>query len=210
MDTSDRRQHWEQAHATRAPTQVSWWQQRPQFSLDLIEAAELPAAARVIDVGGGASTLVDHLIDRDLHVTVLDIAASGLDYARDRLGSRANEVDWLVDDVLSFAPDAPFDCWHDRAVFHFVTEPEDRDRYRAALDRSIPTGGAVIIATFGPDGPEMCSGLPVMRYDADGLTRALGDDYEPVASRIEEHQTPAGAPQQFLGMLFRRTDGNPA
>jgi SAM-dependent methyltransferase len=200
----ERRSHWERVYSERVPDEVSWYQERPEPSLTLIGHARLGAAARILDVGGGASTLVDHLLDvgfRDL--TVLDIASPALERARARLGQRAAEVRWLVGDVTAADLDGPYALWHDRAVFHFLVAAELRVAYRAQLLRHTRPGAEVILGTFSLDGPERCSGLPVARYSADTLTAELGSGFEFEEAMPHEHRTPAGKTQRFTFCRFR-------
>lgn len=164
-----------------------------------------PERGAVIDVGAGTSPLCARLLDAGFAVTVLDIAASAIDRARQRLGERAARVEWVVADVTQIESVGVFDLWHDRAVFHFLTEPEDRARYVDLLSRSIPSGGHAVIATFAPEGPDQCSGLPVRRYDSTALSRELGEGFELRKSVPETHLTPWGKPQAFQYSLFRRT-----
>ena len=175
MTSSD---HWNKAYANKAPDQVSWYRPRLEHSLAVIERARLDRAAGIVDVGGGASTLVDDLLARGYSkVTVLDIAPNALEFAKARLGASAGAVRWLVGDVTSIElPPNEYAFWHDRAVFHFLREESDRGRYVAALRRSVRVGGHVLIGTFGPQGPERCSGLDVVRYSAEELSAQFGDD----------------------------------
>jgi SAM-dependent methyltransferase len=199
------REHWESVYAQKAPTEVSWYRPHLEESLRLIEAARVGPGAAIIDVGGGASTLVDDLLARGHRdVSVLDVSAKAIDAAKGRLGARAAAVHWLVADItrVELAP-AAYDLWHDRAVFHFLREEADRARYVAAARRSLKPGGHILIATFGPDGPTRCSGLEVVRYGVDELRAALGDAFEPVASATELHATPWGSGQQFVYFLGR-------
>jgi SAM-dependent methyltransferase len=170
----------------------------------LIGAVALANDAEIVDVGGGASTLVDELLDRGFErLTVVDLAESSLNAARARLGPRAGLVKWIKADVRTLRLPHPVDLWHDRAVFHFLTEPADQDAYLSSLREAVRPGGHVIIATFGPQGPERCSGLPVERYDAAKLSRRLGSEFELVRSLEKVHTTPGGATQQFIYCLFR-------
>ncbi|MFO8154755.1 MAG: class I SAM-dependent methyltransferase [Pseudomonadota bacterium] len=199
------REHWEHLYENRSPLEVSWYQREPELSLRLIEGCELAKDAPIIDVGGGASTLVDHLLDRGYtDITVLDLAQSALDAAADRLGDVGAAVHWEQADITAFEPARAFGLWHDRAVFHFLVDPEDRARYRAAAEAALPSGACLIIATFSPEGPEKCSGLPVARYDAPSLATELGASFQRLESRHETHQTPGGADQAFGFHLFRR------
>ena len=200
-----RQSHWERVYAKSAPDEVSWFQPYPSVSLELIEACDLASDARILDVGGGASRLVDTLCDRGFaQLGVLDVAEQALSESKQRLGSRADAVEWLVADVTAFTTPHQWDLWHDRAVLHFLTDSQDRTAYRHTLLESVAPGGHVIIATFGPDGPTRCSDLDVRRYSAESLQETLGSDLELIESRKEAHQTPRGVVQQFLYCRFRR------
>jgi cyclopropane fatty-acyl-phospholipid synthase-like methyltransferase len=199
-----RQTFWEDVHADRGVHGVSWWQHVPRLSLDLIEAAGLGPGDPILDVGAGWSTLVDHLVQRGHRdVTAVDLSATALQAVRDRLGSTGSNVVLQVGDVLDLHPVRRFGLWHDRAVFHFLTEQADRDAYRASLDRSLGPPGWVVLATFGPEGPETCSGLPVVRYTHADLAAEF-PDFELVATTGEDHQTPWGTTQQFTAVLLRR------
>jgi SAM-dependent methyltransferase len=201
-----RQKHWQQVYASKDETAVSWFQAVPQVSLRMIHDTGLEAAARIVDVGGGASRLVDHLLDRGFqHLSVLDIARGSLEHAKNRLGPRADVVEWIVSDVTAFRPERTWDLWHDRAVFHFLVDEADRADYVQALKRALAPGGHTILATFGPEGPERCSGLPVVRYDAAALQVALGSEFKLVEQEIEHHQTPSGAIQEFLYCRFQHS-----
>jgi ubiquinone/menaquinone biosynthesis C-methylase UbiE len=192
--------HWERIYSTRPADAVSWYQPHATRSLDLIRKVSSGAAARVIDVGGGASTLVDDLLaDGMSQVTVLDISEAALELARHRLGARAKQVNWIAADITRVQlGEAAFDVWHDRAVFHFLTDPADRAAYVAQVRRAVRPGGHVIVAAFGPDGPDQCSGLPVVRYAPGELHAQFGGQFELLDHLAEEHRTPAGAIQQFV------------
>ncbi|HYA18453.1 MAG TPA: class I SAM-dependent methyltransferase [Bryobacteraceae bacterium] len=196
----DRQEHWEHVYGTKAPHQVSWYRPHLEISLSLIERAAPGRSARIIDVGGGASTLVDDLIARGYRdVTVLDISRKAIDVARARLGAAADSVAWIAGDALTVAlPSHFYDVWHDRAVFHFLTNPADRAAYVRRVRESVKRGGHVIIGTFGPEGPEKCSGLDVKRYDAETLHGEFGPSFTLVDRLQEVHQTPFGATQQFV------------
>jgi 2-polyprenyl-3-methyl-5-hydroxy-6-metoxy-1,4-benzoquinol methylase len=198
--------HWQRLWNGRDAAAVSWHQPRLEMSLAMIRSAGVRRDARIIDVGGGASTLVDSLLDLGFSaVTVLDIAQAAIDLARARLGTRAAAVTWIVGDVTAIELPGPYDVWHDRAVFHFLTEPEGRAAYGARLRAALRPGGQAILATFGPAGPDRCSGLPTMRYDGAGLLAALGPGFALVESSHEDHRTPAGQRQQFVyARLLRR------
>lgn len=209
-DTEDRKQHWEGVYRTKTADQTSWYQARPEPSLELIRRAGVGADAAIIDIGGGASTLVDHLLEagyRDL--TVLDLSGAALDQARRRLGPAANAVNWIEADATEFKPPRRYELWHDRAAFHFLTAAEARDGYRRALTSGLAAGGHAVIATFAPDGPARCSGLEVVRYDAAGLAAELGADFRLLASVWQSHRTPQGREQRFGFHLFERRRPNP-
>jgi len=205
MNETGRRTHWQNVYATKAENEVSWYQENPASSLDLVAATGVPSDAAIIDVGGGASRLVDCLLDKGFRrVAVLDLSENALGEAKTRLGRRADAVDWIVADVTTWEPSRTYDLWHDRAAFHFLTEPADREAYVVRLKRAVHRGGHVIIATFAPDGPERCSGLPIVRYDPDALARMLGQDFELVDSRRHDHLTPSGNTQHFQFSRFLR------
>lgn len=192
--------HWEKVYQTKQPDAVSWFQEHATRSLDLIRSTGAPLSANIIDVGGGASTLVDDLLASGFkNVSVLDLSASALDVARKRLGTAGNSVTWIAGDIRSVAlPAHHYDIWHDRAVFHFLTDPADRAAYIDQVMKSVKPGGHVIVATFAPDGPEQCSGLPVVRYSADELHQEFGASFKLVEHISEEHKTPWGSIQHFV------------
>jgi trans-aconitate methyltransferase len=185
---------------------VSWFQVHPDYSLELIEAAGLAASEPIIDVGGGASRLVDHLLEvGHMDLTVLDISEAALERAGARLGKAALKVHWLVADITAWKPERQYRLWHDRAVFHFLTDAADRAAYRRALDSALAPGGTAIIASFAPDGPERCSGLPVQRYSPESLAAELGSGYKLKQSRSEDHVTPLRRIQRFQYSVFERS-----
>ncbi len=193
------RAHWQSIYSTKAPTEVSWYQPVPARSLELIQATGVALTAPLLDVGGGASTLVDHLLQAGyVDVTVLDIAAAALAESQGRLGAAAAQVNWIEGDVADFRPSRRYALWHDRAVFHFLVDPMSRDRYLGALGDALAADGHVVLATFGPEGPTRCSGLPVHRYAADELSALLGPSFVLRRSIVDEHTTPSGNQQQFL------------
>lgn len=201
----ERNVHWNGVYSTKSADTVSWYQPQPQASLDAIARTGAPRDTAVIDVGGGASTLVDRLAAEGWSdLTVMDISQAALDVTRARLGTAAAAVDWIAADAASWIPPRAYGLWHDRAVFHFLTDPADRAGYRRALAAGLEPGGLLIIATFAPDGPERCSGLPVQRYDAEGLAAELGPDFERLEAWREEHTTPWGSIQPFTWAVFRR------
>lgn len=203
----DQRAHWERVYQTKRPDEVSWYRPHLEQSLTLIADAAPARDASIIDIGGGESTLVDDLLASGYrNVSVLDISATALDVARARLGSKAASVAWLCGDATNFqfAPQH-YDVWHDRAVFHFLTGDEARMAYVWQVSRAVKPGGHVIVATFGPEGPSQCSGLDVVRYDADALHDAFGAHFHLEKHITELHQTPAGAIQQFVYCYCRFT-----
>lgn len=202
----DRRQHWDKVYAEKTESQLSWHQDDPYASLELIDVSGIPPDAAVIDIGAGTSRLAACLIARGMKdITVLDISGIALDNARRQIGEAGNLVTWVEADITRWVPSQRYDLWHDRAVFHFLAELGDRAAYLAALGRALRPGGHVIIATFAPDGPERCSGLPVVRYSPDDLWQVLGSRYQLVSHLRHLHKTPWGSPQSFQFSLFRMT-----
>lgn len=198
------KEHWEQIHATKGDA-VSWYQPASTESLRLIRACGLPAGAQVMDVGAGASVLVEALLDEGLRPTLLEIAESAFARVRARLGGRASAVRFIVGDITAVdLPEGAFDLWHDRAVFHFLTGQHQREAYVRALRWALKPGGFVVLAGFAPDGPEKCSGLPVCRYDAAGFAEQLGKGFDLLESSRELHPTPFGTTQAFQYARFRR------
>jgi 2-polyprenyl-3-methyl-5-hydroxy-6-metoxy-1,4-benzoquinol methylase len=195
----DPKAHWEKVYRTKLPTEVSWYRPHLDVSLQLIEEAAPARDAHIIDVGGGESTLVDDLLNRGYqNLSVLDVSATALAVAKERLGNKATRVSWLCGDVTTFAfPWQKYDVWHDRAVFHFLTKVDDRVAYVRQVAHAVSPGGHVIVATFGPEGPTQCSGLDVVRYDPNALHGEFGPNFQLVKHLTELHQTPAGSNQQF-------------
>ena len=197
--------HWEHVYQTKAADAVSWYRPHLEKSLALIRYAASDLSAAIIDVGGGESTLVDDLLaDGYRAVTVLDISPTAIEGAKKRLGRNADHVTWLAADITEVdLPEHRYDVWHDRAVFHFLTEPEQRAAYVRQVARSVKPGGHDIVAAFGPEGPLKCSGLDVMHYDADALHDQFGVDFQLVESMTELHETPFGTTQQFVYCLCK-------
>jgi SAM-dependent methyltransferase len=200
------KEHWEGVYRSRADTEVSWFQEHAGLSLKLIHDMDVAADAAIIDVGGGASTLVDDLLrDGYRRITVLDLSGAALAAARSRLGAMAERVQWLEADILrAELPEHAYDVWHDRAVFHFLTRVEDRRAYVQQVLRAVRPGGLVIVATFAEDGPTQCSGLPVMRYAPAELHAEFGEPFDPLGHERESHQTPSGKEQKFVYCFCRR------
>lgn len=204
MET-DRQRHWETVYQTKAETEVSWFQDNPAPSLELIKALGIAAATPIIDIGGGASRLVDALLAAGfVDLSVLDISELALATARTRLGDKSKRVHWLAADVTQWEPQQTYGLWHDRAAFHFLTVAADRAAYADRVARAVAPGGHVIIATFALDGPEHCSGLPVQRYDAAAIGACLGPAFSLVDTRRHDHVTPSGMLQRFQFSSFRR------
>lgn len=200
---TDRAEHWHDVYANRAADEVSWYQPRASTSLQLIEACGRATTDAIVDVGAGASTLVDGLLERGFRdVTLVDIAESGLSETRRRLPNAA--IRYIVADILSWTPPRTYDVWHDRAVFHFLTSDEERSAYKAALSAGLAPGGHVVIGTFAADGPERCSGLPVQRYSDAELIAQFQDLLEPQQVYMERHATPTGKEQSFVFVRFVR------
>ncbi len=194
------KQHWEAVYTTKGPDRVSWFRPHLDRSLAFLDAANIGLGAGVIDVGGGASTLVDDLLDRGYsNVTVLDLSEAALQAAQTRLGERASRVQWICADVTEARlPERTYDFWHDRAVFHFLRDPQQRSRYVEAVRRSLKPGGHIVVATFGPHGPEKCSGLEVLRFTPEALHAEFGAGFAKVGSTTEMHTTPWGSEQEFV------------
>jgi SAM-dependent methyltransferase len=205
MNDTGRRNHWEGVYAAKGEKEVSWFQETPAPSLELLALVGAGRSSAIIDIGGGASRLADCLVAQGYEdVTVLDLSAAALASARARIGDKADRVTWIAADVTSWEPSRSYDVWHDRAAFHFLTDPRDQTAYVARLRRALRPGGHAIIGTFALDGPERCSGLVVSRYDADSLAATLGSGFELIDTRRHEHVTPWGATQKFQFSAFRR------
>lgn len=195
---------WEQVYRNKNADEVSWFQEIPSASLRIIDALRLGQTQKIIDVGGGASTLVDHLLVRGfLDISVLDISSSALDVARKRLGQLAHAVRWIESDITVFAPEQKYTLWHDRAVLHFLTTPHERACYLSTLHKSLAPGAQVVIATFALDGPKRCSGINVVQYDEHSLSKLLGNSFILAQAEEEVHFTPKSAEQKFLYCRFQ-------
>ena len=199
-----RQEHWQEVYATKAENEVSWFEENPDLSLALLDSVGLTTGHVVVDIGGGASRLVDVLVARgQAWVSVLDLSRAALDTAQARLPAGAN-VDWITGDVTHWVPQRNFDVWHDRAALHFLTDTEDQARYANVMARAVKPGGAAVIGTFAPDGPEKCSGLPVVRHDRDSLSALFGAGFELIDHRRHDHVTPWGSVQKFQFSSFRK------
>lgn len=202
---SDRSTHWQTVYKTKGENEVSWFQENPATSLRLIADAKASTGSAIIDIGGGASRLVDALVGRGFQsLAVLDISAAALATAKARLGASGDTIDWIISDVTQWCPAKRYDIWHDRAAFHFLTDAADKSAYVDRLKSAVVPGGQAIIGTFALDGPEKCSGLTVQRYDAKSLADTLGSAFELADHFTEAHRTPSGAIQHFQFSRFRR------
>lgn len=205
MNDVSRKAHWESVYTTKGENEVSWFQENPAPSLDLIDLARPTPESAIVDIGGGASRLVDSLVARGFkYVTVLDLSEAALVAAKTRLGEKGKNVQWITADVTRWYPNQMFDVWHDRAAFHFLTDSADRAAYVERLKVATKIGGHLIIGTFALDGPEKCSGLPVQRYDSRTLSAELGEAFELIHDRLHEHSTPWESKQRFQFSVFRR------
>lgn len=202
MPDFDRTAHWQTVYSTKGEEEVSWFEESPEHSLDLIRKAGINESASIVDVGGGASRLVDALVTRgQSHVTVIDLSAAALDTAKARLPS-ANTVTWIVSDITQWEPDRAYDLWHDRAAFHFLTDVADQNAYVSVMSKALKLGGITIIGTFALSGPEKCSGLTVARHDAESLERIFGQQFKLLSSEPYQHVTPWNSVQNFQFSTF--------
>jgi len=199
----DRKKHWETVYETKNPDQVSWTQETPKTSLEFIHSFGLKKTAKIIDIGGGDSKLVDYLLDEGFeNITILDISAKSMEKAKDRLGEKANKVNWIVGDVTEFEPNMTFDFWHDRATFHFLTTTEEIKKYLKTARKSV--NGFLTIGTFSKNGPKKCSGLEIKQYNEDELTLELKNGFDKINCVTEDHITPFNTTQNFLFCSFER------
>ena len=201
----DRKKHWENIYDSKALKDVSWYQSIPQTSLDLIAAANLPLTAQFIDIGGGDSFLVDHLLDLGYqNVTVLDISAQAIARAKKHLGERANQVTWIVSDIAHFEPNQQYDIWHDRAAFHFLTEAVEVNNYAEMVANHLAPNGTLVVGTFSVNGPTKCSGIEISQYSVEALIELFGKELTHTASTIVEHPTPFDTVQEFVFACFKK------
>ena len=199
----DTKKHWETVYETKTPDQVSWTQEKPEVSLELIQEANLPKTAKIIDIGGGDSTLVDFLLEEGYqNITVLDISAKALDRAKTRLGHKAKDVAWIVSDIIDFKPTQTYDLWHDRAAFHFLTTKENLEKYTSIVNEFVAE--RLIIGTFSKQGPTKCSGLEISQYDEKSLAKVFESHFEKVKCLTNDHKTPFETIQNFQFCSFRK------
>jgi ubiquinone/menaquinone biosynthesis C-methylase UbiE len=200
---TERKNHWEQVYETKTPDQVSWTQEIPQTSLSFIQSFDLPKTAKIIDVGGGDSRLVDYLLVEGFeNITVLDISENALEKAKKRLGDRANQVNWVVSDVTEFEPEDTFDVWHDRATFHFLTSDEQISNYIRTAKKSVK--GYLTIGTFSENGPKKCSGLDIKQYNEETISKELSNGFDKIRCLTEDHITPFNTTQNFIFCSFKK------
>jgi len=199
----DRKKHWETVYETKNPDQVSWTQEIPKTSIEFINSFGLNKNAKIIDIGGGDSKLVDHLLNEGFkNITVLDISSKSLEKAKDRLGEKASKVNWIVSDITDFEPNTTYDIWHDRATFHFLTTTEQIKKYIKTVRKSV--SGFLTIGTFSQNGPKKCSGLEIKQYNEEELISALKDGFDKIKCVTEDHLTPFDTTQNFLFCSFKR------
>lgn len=206
IENVSRRTHWNTVYTTKGEQERSWYQDYPSSSMKAILSAQLPHDVAIIDVGGGDSHVVDALLDEGFtNVTVLDISAQAIENAKRRLSERADLVRWVVSDITEYDPDMQFDFWHDRAAFHFLKDPNDVGKYMGVARKCIRPGGYLFLGTFSVDGPKRCSALDVAQYSEESMTVAVGNGFECLWCRREDHTTPFATIQNFIFCLFRRT-----
>lgn len=207
MENFDRKKHWENIYQTSQLDKVSWFQPTPEASLDFFKEFNVPTTAKIIDVGGGDSLLVDHLLDLGYQdITVLDISEAAINRARQRLGDKANKVNWIVADAASFKPAEKYDFWHDRAAFHFLTQDQDISSYLETAQKSIQPNGILVLGTFSEQGPKKCSGLEIKQYSEATMTNLLKRFFEKIRCMTVDHKTPSGAIQNFVFCSFRKAE----
>lgn len=206
MENTDRQQHWNNIYQTKALHEVSWYQPKPETSLQLIQESNLPLTANIIDVGGGDSYLVDYLLQAGYrNITVLDISEKAILRAKTRLGSQATLVNWIVTDIVDFKPEQQYDCWHDRAAFHFLTTSAAIDAYTKIVQEAVTPNGLLIVATFSEQGPTKCSGITIQQYSAASLTQKFQTSFTQRRCFTVAHQTPFNTTQDFLFCSFQRS-----
>jgi 2-polyprenyl-3-methyl-5-hydroxy-6-metoxy-1,4-benzoquinol methylase len=204
MDNFNTKQHWETIYQTKKLEELSWFQANPETSLDIIKQFNLPKTAKIIDVGGGDSFLVDHLLDQGYqHISVLDISATAIEKAKDRLGERAKSVNWIIADATDFNPNEKYDFWHDRAAFHFLTSQKDISKYLETAKQNISANGILVIGAFSDQGPTKCSGIEVKQYSESALTKAIEAYFEKINCIKVDHKTPFNTVQNFTFCSFR-------
>lgn len=205
MENFDRKKHWENIYQTKELKEVSWFQPTPETSLDFFKQLNVPATAKIIDIGGGDSLLVDHLLDRGYqNISVLDISTAAINRAKQRLGERANKVKWIIADAANFKPLEKYDVWHDRAAFHFLTNEQEISNYLETAQLNINPTGILIMGTFSEQGPKKCSGIEIKQYSETTMTNQLKKFFEKIKCITVDHKTPSGTIQNFVFCSFRK------
>lgn len=205
MSNFDRKKHWNNIYQTKSLDEVSWYQQVPATSLDFVKQFKLTKSARIIDIGGGDSYLVDHLLSLGYQdITVLDISEQAIDKAKKRLGKRAKNVKWIISDAANFQPSEKYDFWHDRAAFHFLTDQKEIESYLNTLNKGVKPEGILVIGTFSEQGPKICSGINIKQYSEKTMTDQLKNFFKKIKCLKVDHKTPSGSIQNFLFCSFRR------
>lgn len=205
MEHIERKKHWETIYQTKALNEVSWYQPNPETSIQFFQQLQLPVTAKIIDIGGGDSFLVDHLLDLGYrNVSVLDISETAIERAKQRLGERAKDVKWIVSDIADFKPTASYDCWHDRAAFHFLTSSDEVEKYIQTASTAITPDGAMIIGTFSEQGPKKCSGIDIRQYSETTMTNLFSTRFRKIACITTDHTTPFDTTQNFVFCSFRK------
>lgn len=205
MENLDRKKHWENVFATKTETEVSWFQTYPKTSVEFLELFNLPLDANIIDIGGGDSHFVDALLDKGYkNISVLDISANAIERAKKRLGSKGENISWIVSDITKFVPTVKFDFWHDRAAFHFLTDADDVNKYVSIAENSINTNGYLILGTFSENGPQKCSGLEIQQYNEASMLARFGVAFNKIKCITEDHITPFNTVQNFLFCSFQK------
>lgn len=205
MEHIERKKHWETIYQTKVLSEVSWYQPTPVTSLDFFQQLEIPLTAKIIDIGGGDSFLVDHLLELGYrNVSVLDISETAIERVKQRLGERAKDVKWIVSDVADFQPEITYDCWHDRAAFHFLTKDAEVEKYIQTASTAITPDGVMIIGTFSEQGPKKCSGIDIRQYSETTMTRLFSSYFQKITCITTDHPTPFNTTQNFVFCSFQK------
>lgn len=206
MEGFNRKEHWENIYQTKSMDEVSWYQPKPETSLDLVEKFNLPKTAKIIDVGCGDSFFVDYLLELGFqNITVLDISEAAIDRAKTRLGEKAILVEWIIEDVANFQPAEKYDFWHDRAAFHFLTDEEDVEKYVDTVSKYVENEGFLVVGTFSEQGPKKCSGIDITQYSENSLKKIFDQDFENIKCFTIDHKTPFDTIQNFVFCSFRKS-----
>lgn len=205
MESFERKKHWENIYETKKADEVSWYEPVPETSLDYFKSFKVPETAKITDIGGGDSFLVDHLLKRGYkNISVLDISEAAIERAKKRLGESASEVNWIVADAAKFEPEEEYDFWHDRAAFHFLTDPKEISDYIRTAEKAVSPGGILVIGTFSEEGPTKCSGIEIRQYSKASLSAYFSEFFEKKACKKVDHVTPSGSIQKFIFCSFRK------